>query len=329
MKDCSNYMVETTCRLARWSIQNLSTCSYRRSDPFKIGLWNWHLALEKNRVLMIKLYPEISNLSRENPPIASFVIRVLSSVDDCKPLVHPEVTDQQLKNNDDFIWPLDLQIGGKFIIDVEFLDLKTACPHGGEPSSIWADGLTQKRSHSAALTCLSRMLTEDTYTDIVINASDGSVGAHRAVLATRSPVFRSMFAHDLKESQFSTINISDMSIESCHAFLSYLHGTIKHSEFLVHRLALLHAADKYDISDLKETCHESLLEDIDAENVLERLQNASLYQLPELKDCCMKYLVKFGRVFDIRDEFNAFLQYADRDLIAEIFQEVFVTWKGF
>ncbi|KAH9619293.1 hypothetical protein KSS87_007361 [Heliosperma pusillum] len=151
MKDCSsNYMVETTCRLARWSIQNLSTCSYRRSDPFKIGLWNWHLALEKNRVLMIKLYPEISNLSRENPPIASFVIRVLSSVDDSKPLVHPKVTDQQLKNNDDFIWPLDLQIGGKFIIDVEFLDLKTSSPNTWSQAGLSPPGLSQARGMGQA-----------------------------------------------------------------------------------------------------------------------------------------------------------------------------------
>jgi len=49
-----------------------------------------HLALEKNKVLLIKLYPEISNFTKQNPPIASFVIRVLSSAGgDTKPLIHP------------------------------------------------------------------------------------------------------------------------------------------------------------------------------------------------------------------------------------------------
>ncbi|KAK9691542.1 hypothetical protein RND81_09G203100 [Saponaria officinalis] len=329
MKDSSYYKVETIARLAQWRIDNLSSCSFRRSDPFKIGLWNWHLALEKNRVLMIKLYPEITKLSRENPPIASFIIRVLSSVGDRKPLIHPEIRDQQLKNNDDFVWPLDLQLGGKFIIDVEFLDLKTVPLQGGEPYSIWAEGPSRKRSHIAALTCLNRMLTEGIYTDITINTSDGSLGAHRAVLAARSPVFQNMFAHDLQEKEYSTINISDMSVESCQAFLSYLYGTIDPTDFLVHRLALLRAADKYDISDLKDACHESLLEDIDTKNVLDRLQNAALYQLPELKESCLKYLVKFGKIYDVRDEFNVFLQCADRDLITEVFNEVLATWKGF
>ncbi|KAB1208409.1 hypothetical protein CJ030_MR7G001380 [Morella rubra] len=329
MSDSSAYRVETTSRLAQWRIENLASCTYRKSDPFKIGKWNWHLSVEKNRLLFVKLYPEISNLTRDNPPIASFIIRVVSSVRDRQALTHPEITDKKLKNNDDFVWAIEVPLTGKVIIDIEFLDLKTASPDGRECYSIWADGFAQKRSNATALASLGRMLTESIHTDIIINASDGSIGAHRAVLAARSPVFRSMFSHNLKEKEMSTIDISDISIETCKAFLNYIYGNIQHEDFLTHRLALLRAADKYDISDLKETCHESLLEDIDAKNVLERLQNASLYQLPDLKTSCMRYLVKFGKIFDIRDDLNAFLQTADRDLIADIFHEVLNAWKGF
>ncbi|XP_062017462.1 BTB/POZ domain-containing protein At1g55760 [Rosa rugosa] len=325
----SAYRVETTSRLAQWRIDNLASCTYRKSDPFKIGKWNWHLSVEKNKVLFVKLFPEVSNLTRENPPIASFVIRVVCSVGDRKALTHPEITDKQLKTNEDFVWAIEVPLTGKFIIDVEFLDLKTFPRDGGEPSSIWAEGLTQKRSHAKALASLSRMLKEGIHTDIIINASDGSIGAHRAVLAARSPVFQSMFSHDLKEKERSTIDICDMSIDACQAFLNYMYGNIGQEEFLTHRLALLRAADKYDISDLKDACHESLLEDIDAKNVLDRLQNASLYELPRLKTSCMRYLVKFGKIFDIRDDFNAFLLCADRELIAEIFHEVLNAWKGF
>ncbi|XP_022735234.1 BTB/POZ domain-containing protein At1g55760-like [Durio zibethinus] len=325
----SAYRVETTARLAQWRIDNLASCTYRKSDPFKIGKWNWHLTVEKNRVLYVKLHPEISNLTRDNPPIASFIIRVVCSAGDRKAFTHPEITDKQLKTNDDFVWPIEVPLTGKFIIDVEFLDLKTASPNGGEPCSIWAEGFTQKQSNATAVACLARMLTEGIHTDIIINASDGSIGAHRAVLAARSPVFRSMFSHNLQEKELSTINISDISIEACQAFLSYIYGNIEHEEFLTHRLALLQAADKYDILDLKEVCHESLLEDIDSKNVLERLQNAALYQLPKLKSSCLQYLVRFGKIYDIRDDFNAFLQCADRELIADIFHEVLNTWKGF
>ncbi|XP_010252868.1 PREDICTED: BTB/POZ domain-containing protein At1g55760-like [Nelumbo nucifera] len=321
----SAYRVETTSRLAQWRIDNLASCTYRKSDPFKIGNWNWHLSVEKNQVLFIKLYP---NLTRDNPPIASFIIQVLCSVGDRKALIHPGITNKQLKNNDDFIWVIETPLTGKFIINVEFLDLKISSPNDSEPCSIWAEGYSQRQSSSTALSCLSRMLSESIHTNITINASNGSIGAHRAVLATRSPVFWSMFSRDLKEKDLSTINITDMSIESCQAFLNYIYGNIHWDEFLTHRLALFQIADKYDISDLKEACHENLLEDIDTKNVLERLQNSHLYQLPRLKSSYMRYLVEFGKIFDIRDHFNAFLQCANRDLVAEIFDEILATWKG-
>ncbi|KAL2945021.1 hypothetical protein RDABS01_033368 [Bienertia sinuspersici] len=323
----SSYQVHTTSRLAQWRIHNLSSCTFRRSDPFPLGLWNWHLALEKNKVLMLKLYPEISNFTRDNPPIASFVIRVLSFDSQRNPLVHPQITDQLLKTNDDFVWPIHVPLTGKLIIDVEFLDLKTRSPQGGEPCSIWAEGSSS--INSAALTSLSRMLMDGIYTDITINTSNGCVGAHRAVLAARSPVFQTMFSHNLQEKELSTINISDITLDSCQALLHYLYGCILHHQFLHHRLSLLRAADKYDIPDLKEACHASLLQDIDANNVLERLQYAALYQLPELKANCIRYLIQFGKIFDLHHDFNHFLQCADRELIAEIFQEILAAWKGF
>ncbi|KAF6153866.1 hypothetical protein GIB67_001099 [Kingdonia uniflora] len=325
----SAYKVETTSRLAQWKIDNLTSCTYRKSDPFKIGNWNWLLTVEKNRALHVKLYPVVSNLTRDNPPIASFNIRVLCSIGNRIALIHPGITDKTFKSNDDFIWAIETPLTGKFIIDVEFLDLKTVSPNASEPSSIWSDGCAQRQSHATAITSLGRMLSEGIHTDITINASDGSIGAHRAILATRSPVFMSMFSHNLKEKELSTIDISDMSIAACQAFLNYIYGNIQHEEFLTHRLALLRASDKYDIIDLKEACHESLLEDIDTTNVLDRLRNASLYQLPGLKSSCMKYLVKFGKIFDIRDDFDVFLQSADRDLIAEVFHEILSAWKGF
>lgn len=52
---------------------------------------------------------------------------------DRKSLIHPEITDKKLKNNDDFVWAIEVPLTGKFIIDVEFLDLKIVPLEGGEP----------------------------------------------------------------------------------------------------------------------------------------------------------------------------------------------------
>ena len=172
------------------------------------------------------------------------------------------------------------------------------------------------------------MLADGINTDITINASDGGAAAHRAILAARSPVFNSMFSHDLREKELAVVDITDMSAAACWAFLKYLYGGVPVAEFTAHRLSLLRAADKYDVSDLRKSCEDSLCMDIDGENVLDRLQMAHMHRLPLLKSSCMKYLVNFGRICDLQDEFNGFLLNADRELVGEIFHEVLEVWKG-
>ncbi|KAL8485623.1 hypothetical protein ACS0TY_027785 [Phlomoides rotata] len=199
---------------------------------------------------------------------------------------------------------------------------------GGEGSSIWpSDGLMQSQATQSTLRCLSRMLDEAIHSDVTINASDGSLQAHKAILSASSPVFYSMFQHDLKEKESSTIDIEDMTSESCMALLTYLYGTINQEDFWKHRLALLGASNKYDIIDLKDACEESLLEDINSGNVLERLQEAWLYQLDKLKKGCLMYLLDFGKIYDVREEMNEFFRQADRELVVEMFQELLAVWK--
>lgn len=319
--------VETISRLAQWRIDNFGPSTYKRSDPFKVGLWNWHLSVEKNRYMYIRLFPEPSRVAKEHPPIARFLLRVTTSGTNRKPYISP-IHERLLRTSDDFVWPIDTTFQGRFIIDVEFLDLKIGPVNSGESSALWpSDPVMQSLASESTLRCLSRMLDESIHADVTINTADGTVRAHKAILSASSPVFHSMFLHNLKEKESSTIEIEDLSTESCMALLSYLYGTIKQEDFWKHRLALLGAANKYDISDLKDSCEESLLEDINTGNVLERLQEAWLYQLHKLKKGCLMYLFDFGKIYDIKDEINNFFRQADRELMLEMFQEVLTVWK--
>ncbi|KAE9608969.1 hypothetical protein Lal_00020231 [Lupinus albus] len=319
--------VDTVARLAQWKIDNFGPCSYKKSDPFKVGIWNWYLSIERNRYLYIHLFPEPSRISKENPPVAKFILRV-SNASSSRKLYISSVHERVLRTYDDFVWPVDTTFVGRFTIDVEFLDLKIYPLNGGEASSVWSyDRKMQTIAEQSTLSCLSRMLDEAIYADLTIITSDGTLRAHKAILSASSPVFQSMFHHDLKEKESSTIRIEDMSPESCTVLLSYLYGTIKQEDFWKHRLALLGAANKYDIGGLKDLCEESLLEDLNSGNVLERLNEAWLYQLHKLKKGCLTFLFEFGKIYDVRDEMNNFFQHADRELLLEMFQEVLAIWK--
>lgn len=178
------------------------------------------------------------------------------------------------------------------------------------------------------MSAFGRLFSESIHTDIIISASNGSIAAHRAVLAARSPVFDRMFTQDLKEKDASAINIPDMPIELTQAFLSYLYSNnIEYQDLLTHRFDLLRAEDKYDVADLKEACQENIIEDIHSENVLERLQISCMYNASRLKVCCIEYLVKFGKALDMKEEFDAFLKSADRELVHEVVNEILSAWK--
>lgn len=310
--------VETTARLAQWKIESLALCTSRRSEGFKVGLWNWHMSIERNRFLHIRLFPDLCRFPKEPPPIASFVLRLFNAGGSRRLPVY----DKVLRTSEDFVWAVDATFHGRFIIDVEFLDLKVAATPGGEALSVWPnEGAISAQARGGALKCLHRMLEEAIHTDVTIHTSTGSIGAHCAVLAARSPVFESMFMHGLLDTESSSVNMEDISLDACKALLSYIYGNIKFEDFQLHRVALLQASDKYNIRDLKDACEESLLEDIDAKNVLERLQDAWLYGLDRLKGGCLTYLLNFGKIYDVREDLNIFLQRADRELIIKVFQE--------
>ncbi|KAK3133627.1 hypothetical protein QOZ80_6AG0538990 [Eleusine coracana subsp. coracana] len=172
------------------------------------------------------------------------------------------------------------------------------------------------------------MLQGDIPTDITISTSAGSIEAQSSVLAARSPVFQSMFAHNLKERQLCTIDISDMSFDECQAFVKYMYNNLEESEFIPHRIALFRAAEKYDISELKSACLKSLMQDLDAENLIERLQMADLYQLPELKKTCVRLLLDFGKFYEVVDDFVELIK-TDSDLGSEIVREMLCRSTGF
>ncbi|XP_042415577.1 BTB/POZ domain-containing protein At1g21780-like [Zingiber officinale] len=315
--------VKAISPLAQWKVDNLRFDNYRRSGTFKIGIWNWCLTVWNNySVLSIRLIYEPNFITEDKHPFAQIVIHANctgSTNDHYRSTVykHFSLTEKKV------IWHIEFVSASSVTMLVEFVDLKISTSNDASQSSIRPDdSLLLDR-----LRTISRMFQESMYTDITIQTLDGSLRAHKAVLASSSPVFKCMFLHDLKEKQSSIIKIEDMSTDVCSALLAYMYGTIKQQDLEKHCFPLLAAADKYYLQDLRKCCEKMLLEDINSSNVFERLQAAWLYKLDRLKEDCFKYLSDFNKLHDMKEQLHDFYFHADRELLLEVFKKTISAKK--
>jgi speckle-type POZ protein len=137
------------------------------------------------------------------------------------------------------------------------------------------------------------MLSDSIHTDVTINTPESTLQAHKAVLSSASPVFFGMFSFDSRERRDSEISMPDMSLGCCSVFLKYIYGCIDCDEFWEYRVELLKAADKYCMSELMNFCQDSLVTDLDTENVFSRLEIAYLIGAEKLKNACITCVSKF------------------------------------
>ncbi|KAG6491429.1 BTB/POZ domain-containing protein At1g21780-like [Zingiber officinale] len=314
--------VKLLSRLAQWTVENLSFNDSRRSDAFKIGIWKWCLIVDnEDTKFSIRLVPDPNCITEDKQPIAKIMIHLdcTGSID--SHYVSP-VYEKLFKTEKECIWHVEPVSRSSVRIEVKFLNLKISNSNDITSPLIWSDdSLPWDYTSKITLCSISRMFQESIHTDVTIETLDGSLKAHKAVLASSSPVFKQIFLDDLEEKQSSTIKIEDMSTDACSALLEYMYGTIKQDNFLKHRLPLLAAADKYNLQDLRKCCEEMLMEDIDSSNVFERLQEAWKYKLNDLVEDCFIYLFDFGKVHDLREELDDFFLHADRELLLEFFKE--------
>ncbi|KAK1371092.1 BTB/POZ domain-containing protein [Heracleum sosnowskyi] len=320
---------QTVARFAQWTFETLSS-NPKQSEAFKMGPWTWFISVEKDETMYVRLYPEPTPIAKEHPPLARFRIKV-EAINVREENSGPHVSaiqERVLRTSEDFAWSADFAYYGRFTVEVEFFDLKIWTTNGDLPTSIWPSsyGMKSQASLSTLQSC-SRMLNESIHADVSINTADGMVRAHKAILSASSPVFRSIFLDQCNEKESSTINIEDMSMDSCMALLSYMYGSINEEDFWKHRVTLLGAAHKYDMTDLKNSCEENLTKDINSENVLDRLQKAWHYELDNLKEACMVFLFDFKKIYEVRDEIDKFFEQADRELLIKMFHQGLGAWK--
>jgi hypothetical protein len=146
-----------------------------------------------------------------------------------------------------------------------------------------------------------RMLTEGIHADITFEAQDGTVKAHRCLLATISPVFAAMFSNDMVEQISSVIKLPDISSEALRTFLNFVYSGSDGSSGArldEHWFEVLGACHKYCVTSdtLKAICAKSMEKTLNFKNCWLSLEKVSILDPARVQAgpfrICLDYIIK-------------------------------------
>lgn len=166
------------------------------------------------------------------------------------------------------------------------------------------------------------------FSDIVLVASHDESGkstphpvpvpANRALLASRSPVFRAMLENEMEESLSGTIKISDVSYDALRAFVTYLYTADACLDELM-ACDLLVLAEKYQVNHLKTYCEKFLISKLNWENSLPNYGFAHQHNAKNLLDAALSLIMENMDKLTKREEYKELVD-KDPRLVVEIYE---------
>jgi hypothetical protein len=148
---------------------------------------------------------------------------------------------------------------------------------------------------------MRRILNKDVFSDVIFEVEGKTIHAHKAILVSQCEHFKAMFTSGMKESTQTKIEIKDWTYSSYFHMIEYLYtGCIEDFNPTI-GLEILGLADAYGLENLKFLCENTLIHNVDNENVVALLIDAHSYSANELKKFCMTYVIKnFADVQDTK-----------------------------
>ncbi|XP_019464120.1 PREDICTED: BTB/POZ domain-containing protein At4g08455 isoform X2 [Lupinus angustifolius] len=161
-------------------------------------------------------------------------------------------------------------------------------------------------------------------TDVILipygDCSSGCVHAHKAILVSRSPVFKAMLESDMEESRSGTIKIDDVSYDALSAFVNYLYTA---EACLDDQMAfdLLVLAEKYEVKHLKAFCEKFLIARLNLDKAIANYAFAHQHNAKQLQDSALALII------DNMDRFTRCEDYADlKDTNPRVVVEIFEAY---
>ncbi|KAL6215053.1 hypothetical protein ACLB2K_014484 [Fragaria x ananassa] len=179
------------------------------------------------------------------------------------------------------------------------------------------------KSKVAFLKFSTRSLHPTPFSDVVLIASDDPstalpVPAHKAVLASRSPVFRAMLENEMEESLSGTIKIGDVSYDALRAFVNYLYTAEARldEEMACHLLIL---AEKYQVQHLKDYCEKFLVSKLNWDNSIVSYTFAHQHNAKHVVDAALTWITDNMDKLTTREEYMELVQ-KDPRLVVEVYE---------
>ncbi|KAI9110854.1 hypothetical protein K1719_018292 [Acacia pycnantha] len=173
--------------------------------------------------------------------------------------------------------------------------------------------LNQMNEHKhqvAFLESFVEAFREQTHTDITVTPGNNGppIPSHKAVLATRSEVFKNMLDSDECKAAPTNITIPELNYEELESLLEFLYrGNLGPEKLRKHVFALSLAADKYGIAYLQKQCEQYMINSLSISNALDVLEIADTCSNQKLKDTAMKFLVENIQEIVLSSRYEAFV----------------------
>ncbi|XP_075672369.1 BTB/POZ domain-containing protein At3g56230 isoform X1 [Castanea sativa] len=154
-------------------------------------------------------------------------------------------------------------------------------------------------------------LKDQMHTDMELKPGNNgpSIPAHRALLATRSQIFKNMLESDVCKAppKDNIITLSELNHEELESFLQFLYtGSLPEEKMEKHVYSLSLAADKYEIPYLLKFCERHMLRSLKSSNALNVLEISDVCSYLSLKETALKFIVKNIEDIAFSDRFDEF-----------------------
>lgn len=168
---------------------------------------------------------------------------------------------------------------------------------------------------------LKSLLEDKNFADVTFKIGDSLISAHRNILVARCDYFRAMFLGGMRENSEKIINIPDIDDTTFRDILEFLYtGKIIVSENNI--VPLITAAEKFQITDLKEVCYSTFDKVANEDNIVQILLVADMWNEQALKILCKKYMLEHYEIVVKTPEFKKLITVDNSDLIMELMTEL-------